>query len=432
MPKQTVPDISFSKFVFAEIPRLFASNKIKINSEYQRGDIWKLRQKVELIKSIENRYSIGVLVLFINDDEQFEILDGQQRLLTINQYLDNKLPLSGTDLPYYKELDFAEKTLLDAYCIFYLKLKSHDPESKEEDIVQTFLRLQEGTPLNKAEKINAYRGKFKDTFKETRETHRFFTYLGTEKRFRWRQLAAEMLLIELESDFDRMVLTNIDLPALQAASTKYEKTIPSNRVKAFKGNLDFLDRSLNIILTAFTPREAIAFYLLISYLRKKKAGNIDLENEFAEFGKDFLKNLNSFSMYDEKPPSGMSKTLFSTYRRFKEQSKVLTTSDSLRTRLEIMVEEFNRMHPMIIKDKKRLHDAEQKRIMYFRQKGICSECKNDMKFSLTSAHHVIAHSAGGNTDDLDHAILLHERCHAKLEKRLLKHAELVNSVTTLF
>ncbi len=35
---------------------------------------------IELINSINKRYSIGVLVLFINESGQFEILDGQQRL----------------------------------------------------------------------------------------------------------------------------------------------------------------------------------------------------------------------------------------------------------------------------------------------------------------------------------------------------------------
>lgn len=58
MPKQTVPDINFGKFVLKEIPLLFSSNRIRINEEYQRGDIWKERQKIELIKSIVNRYSI--------------------------------------------------------------------------------------------------------------------------------------------------------------------------------------------------------------------------------------------------------------------------------------------------------------------------------------------------------------------------------------
>lgn len=421
MPKQTVPDISFDKFVLAQIPQLFRSGKIKINDEYQRGDIWKHSQKCELINSINNRYSIGVLVLFINDDGQYEILDGQQRLLTIRQYLDDQLDLSKTEILRYSDLDFTEKILLDAYCVFYLKLKSHDPESKEEDIVQTFLRLQEGTPLNKAEKINAYRGKFKDTFRQTRETHPFFECLGKEKRFRWRQLAAEILLIELEGDSELMIFPDIDLASLVRAAKKYEKNISIRRVRFFKGTLDFLHRSLNIILTAFTPREAIAFYLLVSYLRKRKADNSDLHNEIAEFAKEFLKNLYSFSIYDEKPPTGMADSMFNIYRNYKQEAKILTTGVSLKNRLQIILTEFNRMNSIILKDPIRLHDAEQKRILYFRQKGLCSECGKEMHFDATSSHHGIAHSAGGQTDDLKHAVLLHEKCHRRLEKRNLKH-----------
>ncbi len=94
--------------------------------------------------------------------------------LTIKKYLENKMNLSDTDIELYTELNTQDKALLDAYCIYYLKLKSHDPETKEEDIVQTFLRLQEGTPLNKAEKLNAYRGAFKDAFRNIREEHSIF------------------------------------------------------------------------------------------------------------------------------------------------------------------------------------------------------------------------------------------------------------------
>ena len=94
MPKQTVPDIQFGKFVIAEIPKHFDEQKILINTNYQRGDIWKQKQQIGLIKSIVDRYSIGVLVLFINDSDQFEILDGQQRLLTIHKYVTDKLDLA--------------------------------------------------------------------------------------------------------------------------------------------------------------------------------------------------------------------------------------------------------------------------------------------------------------------------------------------------
>ncbi len=177
MPKNTIPEIDFDWFVLAEIPKFFNTNRIQINLDYQRGDIWKHSQKLELIRSIISGYSIGVLVLFVNDQKQFEILDGQQRLITIRSYLEDHLDLSDSDVPRYADLDFKQKTMLDAYCVFYLKLKSHDPESKEEDIVQTFLRLQEGTPLNKAEKINAYRGQFKDTFRKCKRDASFLWLL---------------------------------------------------------------------------------------------------------------------------------------------------------------------------------------------------------------------------------------------------------------
>lgn len=143
-----------------------------------------------------NSYSIGVLVLCINDNKLFEILDGQQRLLTINKYLNGSLNLKGTDLIPYKDLNEEDKIFLDAYSVGYLKLKSHNTETKEEDIIQTFLRLQEGSPLNKAEKLNAHKGKFKDTFREIRETHKIFDFPGGDHRFRLRPLCAEFLFLE--------------------------------------------------------------------------------------------------------------------------------------------------------------------------------------------------------------------------------------------
>ena len=57
MPKQSVPDIHFDKFVISEIKQLFKDDKIFINKEYQRGDIWTNKQRVELIESIENPIS---------------------------------------------------------------------------------------------------------------------------------------------------------------------------------------------------------------------------------------------------------------------------------------------------------------------------------------------------------------------------------------
>ncbi|ASV29877.1 HNH endonuclease family protein [Maribacter cobaltidurans] len=417
MPRQTVPDIDFDHFALGEIQELFDNDKIFINESYQRGDIWKDRQKIELIKSIDQRYSIGVLVLFINEKDQYEILDGQQRLLTIKSYLSDEIKGIDDDLTKYSELSRRDKLQIDAYSVYYLKLKSHDPETKEEDIVQTFLRLQEGTPLNKAEKLNAHRGEFKNVFKDIAITHPLFKFLGTERRFRFRQLAAELMTLEFEGDFDNLIFPSLDIHTLTGTIKKYEKKVPKRQLKFFKGNLDYMHNSINMLLGAFKIRDVISFYLLISYLRKKRAGNNNLNTELSAFAKEFMCNLNKFSIYDLKPPRGMTKKEFDTYKSYKTESKLMTTPASFKTRLEIMISEFDRLLPIIEKDPERLHNEEQRRILFFRQRGICPECSKSLDFKKAEAHHVIHHSKGGITDDLEHSVLLHTNCHKRVHKR---------------
>ena len=116
----------------------------------------------------------------------------------------------------------------------------------------------------------------------------------------------------------------------------------------------------------------------------------------------------------------MPKDLFDKYKIFKLESKVMTTQESIKKRFEIMLDEFTRLQPWLATDEKRLHDAEQKRILYFRQKGLCARCGKVMDFKVSSGHHVVAHAEGGKTDDLDRAVLLHLKCHQKLEKEKSK------------
>ncbi|MEO9147121.1 MAG: DUF262 domain-containing protein [Ginsengibacter sp.] len=419
--KQHIPDIDFDRFPFGSIKNLFEANKIFINYDYQRGDVWNQKQQIELITSIVNSYSIGVLVLYVNDNKQFEILDGQQRLLTIYKYLSGKLILNKTDLIPYADLDRSDKIFLDAYSVGYLKLKSHNTETKEEDIIQTFLRLQEGSPLNKAEKLNAYRGKFKDTFREIRETHQIFSFLGGDHRFRLRLLSAEFLFLELEGDFNHSKFPGLDIDSFRTVVKKYEKEISKTKISFLKGNLDYLQLSLNLLLTAMTSRDLIPFYLLVSYLRKNKADNSNLKNELLLFCENFLQQLNSFSVYDSTPPAGMNDKQFVEYLKYKTEGRKATSADSIEYRFKFLKRKFDEFVPNIKKDPKRLHDIEQKRVLFFRQKGICPVCKNFIDFRVDgSSHHMIPHKDGGLTDDLKNAVLLHEHCHQRLEKRIKK------------
>ena len=420
--KQTIPHLELGNFNITGLKELFQADKIFINPEYQRSDsVWTQKQKTELINSIYNCYSIGVLVLFENEKSQLEILDGQQRLNTIKKYLEDNLDLSDTKLQKYNQLKGAEKTDFDAYHIYFLKLIHDIAHNKEESIVQTFLRLQEGTPLNKAEKLNAQRGKFKDAFRKIREQNPIFNLLGKERRFRFRQLAAEILMLEIVSDFEHLIFPDLDQESMLKIVKIYEEDIDEKLIEQCNGNLNFLYSSLNYLLTGFKPGEVISFYLLLSYLRKKKADKSKLINEFSEFTTEFLKNLYSFSMYDEEPPAGMNIEIFKKYVSYKQQAKLMTSSSSIKNRFNILYEEYNRLHPIIIGDEQRLHNAEQKRTLFFRQGGKCTYCGKPIDFRKSSGHHIIAYSQGGKTDDLKHSTLLHIRCHEKIEKQILKN-----------
>ena len=87
-----------------------------------------------------------------------------------------------------------------------------------------------------------------------------------------------------------------------------------------------------------------------------------------------------------------------------------------------MLEEFSRIAPVVLKDPTRRHDIEQKRALYFRQKGKCHYCGKELNFHSSSTHHRRAHAKGGSTKDLDNAVLVHEKCHKRLEKEIKKHA----------
>ena len=59
----------------------------RYSDEYQRTEVWKLGQKQNLIDSILRNYPIGTPVLKFLGKDQYEVIDGQQRLKTIQEFM---------------------------------------------------------------------------------------------------------------------------------------------------------------------------------------------------------------------------------------------------------------------------------------------------------------------------------------------------------
>jgi Protein of unknown function DUF262 len=79
------------------------STYINLNPGYQRRDRWDTKKRSQLIESLLLNIPIPPIFLFENDYNQYEIMDGRQRLEAITGYLDNTFRLKG--LEYWPELD---------------------------------------------------------------------------------------------------------------------------------------------------------------------------------------------------------------------------------------------------------------------------------------------------------------------------------------
>lgn len=62
--------------------------KLNIRPEYQREFIYKEKQRDDVIDSITKDYTLGLFHFFIRKDGHFEIIDGQQRTVSICQYVE--------------------------------------------------------------------------------------------------------------------------------------------------------------------------------------------------------------------------------------------------------------------------------------------------------------------------------------------------------
>ena len=153
-----------------DIVRLLKSGELVVQPKYQRRRTpWPANAKTALLDTILNNYPLPPIYLRDyknkNGKRIKEIIDGQQRISTINEFMTNKFEL--TKVIGDKELTGLEfetlpndyKNSLEDYEVAFITIKGAD----ESDIVSIFSRLNSfSLPLNAQEKRNAtYAGQLK-------------------------------------------------------------------------------------------------------------------------------------------------------------------------------------------------------------------------------------------------------------------------------
>ena len=212
--------------------------------QFQRGDAWNDQRRSFLIDSILSGLDIPKVYLWCNVNMdglfKYEIADGQQRLISIQRFLENALVLRGMSSDYrhlngkrFDQLTDTEKNRINDFeielTVVYADLK---------EIQELFRRLQLGIPLNSAEIRNSMASALGNVIRLMAMTHPFFQRGPfTKDRFQADDMVAHAFATLIYKRTRNMKASDLAKMYHEFANT----TDPTIEAQVFE-ILDFLDR----------------------------------------------------------------------------------------------------------------------------------------------------------------------------------------------
>lgn len=168
-----------------ELHRRYKRGEIELNPDYQRKDVWNDVKKSKLVESVLRNIPIPAIYLSEREDGIKEVIDGQQRLNTFFEFLENKIELRKLPVlydlnrNYFNNLDVKYQRRIEDYIIhvFIIKKESH-PDIK----FDIFERINEGAShLNAQELRNCtFRGEGIDLIKKLANDESFKRVIGNK------------------------------------------------------------------------------------------------------------------------------------------------------------------------------------------------------------------------------------------------------------
>ena len=415
----------------------------KPNHEYQRGVVWKRDQQMKLIDSVLRGYQLPIIYLHYKKrtvagltQESYDIIDGQQRLTALHDFVEGAFPLLAVD----DEKARFPKFLHDEPCPWGEKdfhglsedlkqrlLNTELPVAKIEtdndnEVRDLFVRLQSGFPLNDQEKRDSYPGEFTSFVLSvggkpqiTRYPgHPFFQQVLRMKpgqdRGRTRRLAAQIAILFLErrrsgSDY----FTDINARAIDDyyyANLDFDSD--SDSCKRLRAILDKLNSLLGDgKVPKLRAHDAIHLVLLLDsiwddYTRSWESNLQDAQGAFSEA----LAKAVQFSK------QGVRDETWENYGVWTRSNS--DRGENIRRRHRYYSQYMIKLlGNLTCKDPKRSFGPLEREIVYWRDKKTCQVCNAEVEWSEVEIHHKQPHSDGGRTE-LRNAALVHRGpCHQR-------------------
>ena len=257
--------------------------------DWQRTEVWDRTRKQKLIDSILRGWKLPKFYFMKvdGDPEEFEVIDGQQRLMTVFEFFDNELPLSTEATrrfggPLYEDL---KQQFSDAFDDFEIQFDEIE-EAEERDLKEFFQRLQGGLPLTASEKLNSVHSKLRDFARSTLAQHAFFKAKVpiADKRYAYFDIASKVAAVEIDG-----LETSLRFDELKNLYQSQENfSAQSATAKRLRSTFEFLNRAFSVKHPMLKNRTVIQSFATLACRLVATGRASEYEKSFLAFFEHFM------------------------------------------------------------------------------------------------------------------------------------------------
>lgn len=257
--------------------------------DWQREEVWDIGKKQRLIDSILMGWKLPKFYFVKTSTDEYEVVDGQQRLLAIFEFCSNELSLNDESAQrfggrLYRDLQQKVGDSFDDFEIEYDVIE----DATDEEIKEFFLRLQDGLPLTSSEKLNAIHSKLRD-FCRTVSKHPFFkdTVAIKDTRYAHFDIAAKVATVEIEG-LDTGLRFD-DIKAVFESNNNFSST--SAAAKRIRAALDLLHSAFEGHGRSLRTRTVVQSLITLTCKLEATGHAEGMESEIRRFFESFAAEL---------------------------------------------------------------------------------------------------------------------------------------------
>jgi hypothetical protein len=384
-------------------------HKYMVDPSYQRPpDAWSKEDEQCLIDTIINGEPMPLIFLnFKSDENVFYIVDGQQRLNTIQKFYDNKITLNkkfsgeGNYGKTFNGNNPISDEMREAFLDYEISTKIME-DYNDEKVRLIFSRLQRGKPLQLGERLNAMPGSIVQRMRDIADHPFMSSSIAVYKgRYGVYPDAARILF------YERYGVKQVGSNQLYQFFDEFKDMDENYRdFKNAISNLNFLKKCFPVDKGPYDYLEKHAWILAVySMVRELRIGYSlqGKEEDIQKFVSDFHKKV-----YDEDFRHSNT-----SYQRFFDNVRGGWSEKIIGLRKTILIEEFLKKFDLAELDDRR-QISDEKKIQAFSKHQKCERCKKPFKHHREPEyHHKERYTDGGKTD-IDNIMVLCPECHNQI------------------